>query len=306
LQWLAEDAWDRGRFVEAAVFLHTRPGLVSPPLPRSPLALLAAAWVTGQTARALVEAYLTDDLSRSERATIATVSAVELLLRGTREAEEIMESLEESAGPALRRLLDQVRTYWRQTYQPLPLAHIRADVASAEHRQALAQAWEELDAALQKLQGTNFRFDSGTKTQAYLYHENGSLGRLLRRAGARDGGGVRAWLREEAIDDLGDFLDNATRAADPDLALIERAARQAVLAKLRAIVGAARKIADLVPLAVSGEESALLTAAKVLARGVREGWQAMQEEIATLGAPEGILGQAVLNGLRELADWGAD
>jgi phosphatidylserine/phosphatidylglycerophosphate/cardiolipin synthase-like enzyme len=304
LRWLAEDAWRRKRFVETAVLLDAYPGLASPRLPRPGLAMLAAAWTTKRTARALEELYVSGGLSPTEQAVVAGVAATDLILHGTREAEEIIVEFHDAAMPAWRSLLEHVQAYWEQTYQPLPLSDLRADRASAEHRQALAQAWDDLQTALAELQSKNFRFDSGIKTQAHLYHPNGPLGQLLALVHARDSTGLRRWLGEEMLDDQEEFLDTATKTAGDDLELIVGPARQAILTKLRAIRNAARQVVKVAPLSAADGDPALLTAAQGLARVIHESWQRLQDESGTLDAPEGALLLAALDGLREVADLG--
>src|SRR5262249_24481145 len=101
LRWIAEDAWERGPFVEAAVLALAHPTVAAARMPSAPMALVGAAWVTGQ-----VEAVLDEvgygDLNPAERGVLAGVALVEFLLRGSLSALQTVNDHQEALPAAWR------------------------------------------------------------------------------------------------------------------------------------------------------------------------------------------------------------
>ena len=310
LHWLAEDAWRRKRFVEAAVLCSAYPAGRSSDVPSEPIALLAAAWSVGKPGPVMSLLSARENLTDKERLVVAAVALAEIMLHGAMEAWTALENHNAALPLTWKEIAGKVGSYWNQRYQALPMESIRAEVGAAQRREAIATAWTELLRALGEGASANFKFESGTKTREHLYHENGPLGRLQSLAANRNNNGVAAWLASEAIDDLDDFLDDATRAATgTDDLLFERGRRggkrRSYLKTLAAIVDAARDVVDLAPPAATEEESRRMDLARPVAEAVHQKWTALGRDVATLSSTERVVLEVVLDEICVIADWGA-
>jgi len=310
LRWLAGDSWRRKRFVEAAVLCSACPAARSPDLPAEPIVMLAAGRSVGKAGPSLATLSNRTDMTEHERFVIAAVAMAELMVRGEMDAWTALENHGATLPTAWREVAGRADAYWKETYQALPMTSIRAEVGAARHRKAVDNAWENLATALNDGATANFKFESGTKTREYLYHPNGPLGRLRSAAAARNANGVAAWLAAEAIDDLDEFLDDATRAATGrDDQLFDRGGRggkrRSYLKTLGAIVAAARAVVALARAGVAEEESRRIELARPVAEAVHRRWTVLRAEAETLDPGERVVIEVVLDDLRVIADWGA-
>lgn len=306
IRWLAEDAWRRKRFVEAAVLRSACPAPRSPNLPSEQIVMLAAWRSVGKAGAALATVADHTDMTDHERFAVAAVALAELMFRGAMEASTALEKHGASLPAAWRDVAARVDTYWKETYEALPMASIRAEVRAARHREDVAAAWTKLERAVDEGATANFKFASGTKTREYLYHPNGPLGRLRSMVARRDGNGVAAWLATEAIDDLDEFLDDATRAATGrGDQLFRGGKRRSYLKTLDAIVATARAVVAVVPVGAVEEESLRMDLAGPVAEAVHRSWVALTDEAARLDPGERVVIEWVLDDMRVFADWGA-
>ena len=305
LRWLAEDAWERGAFVEAAVLATANPTVASARMPRGPMALLGAAWATGQI-EAVLEEVGYGDLNLVERVVLAGVALVEFLLRGSLSALQTVNDHEEALPAAWRGVRADAQRYWDQSYRPLPLETIRVQLQVGRDRESLEAAWAKLRAALAPLAGRNFDYSSGTLTRDRLYVSGQVLGQLEALSVARNVDALARLLRERK-DELADresLLDDATRAAGG--ALITGTRRQSFLGRLTSILEAAREVAVYARPGDGDDAEDRLTHAKVLARTIHQRWQALEQEAAAVAGPERLLLVRALADLREIAQWGND
>jgi len=306
LRWLAEDAWRRGNYVEAAVLAGVGADIVSAEMPRPPIARLAAAWQTGHAAH-LLEDVSYQDLTQAERTVVAGVALVELLLRGSETVLGVLEDNQEALPQTWRGAADEAAQYWRQAYRPLPMAVIRADLQTVRDQEDMRRAWSSLADDLTPLEQTNFRYDSGPPTRDYLYRTDQPLGRLRALLASRDADGVNRLLIEEKerLANLERFLDAATRAADPNLDLIEGVGRTSFLGKLRAILKAAKAVARYARPAGEAGDADWVEAARAPARVLYQRWQELDQEALAAARPEGLLLIRALAELGEVRQWGA-
>jgi choline dehydrogenase-like flavoprotein len=248
------------------------------------------------------------DLTPTERAVVAGVALVELLLRGTEPVRDVLNDHREALPEGWRAVQETAVQYWEQTYRPLPLEVIRADLQAAEDREGLGKAWQQLHDELTPLAQANFHYTAGAPTRNELYRRDRPLGRLQQFVLARDTDGVAGLLHEEKenLADLGQFLDQATRAADSTLALIVGAGRQSFLVKLRAIVKAAKEIARYSRSAPAEGDADWVGAANRLARVIHQRWQALDQEAVAIAGPEGLLLIRALRELGKVKEWGGD
>ena len=219
---------------------------------------------------------------------------------------ELLELFRADLPEAWGRLAGEWDRYWVTTYQALPVAYILANSKAAEHRRAVDDAWGKLDQALAEGVTTHFKFDSGTKTREYLYHDHGPLGRLLALAQDRNTNGVRDWLRAEAERDrdLDTFLDDATRAAtERDDQLLDLNKRRSFLKTLSEIFERAAGVVELIRPVAGHEASQRIERAKELAEVLSHEWSSLQRQIAMVGGPEGAVLDMVLNELNFIKDW---
>jgi phosphatidylserine/phosphatidylglycerophosphate/cardiolipin synthase-like enzyme len=305
LRWLMETAWNHGDLVEAAILAAAFPGLESPTVPRPPLALVAAARGTDALAASLADVSGRDDLRAAERTVIAMVALAAAALRGSSAAWDAVRTHRGALPPAWSRALEALERYWSQAYEPLPVETIRAEIGAVEHRHAEEAAWRDLDAALDRAAAEHFKFDSGTRTREYLFHPNGSLGRLRTIAAGRDANAVRAWINTETVQDLDAYLDNATiQATGRRDQLIEKGKRRAFLRLLDAIVSAARRIAALPIAAATREESRRNDLARGVARVIHAQWAELEREVDAIVEPHRRIVRAALDDLRIVSQWG--
>ena len=306
LHWLAQDAWGRKRFMETAILCSAHPDMRSSEVPGEPIAMLAAAWSVGAPESVLTILSQRGSLTDNEKLVVAAVALVELLLRGSMEARTTLENHRELLPPTWRKLAQTTLSYWSSTYQALPMKSIRVEVDAIRRLGDAAEDWAKLEKALEEGAMVSFKFASGTRTHEYLYRENGPLGRLRSLAVERDASGAAAWLASEGVDDLGVFLDDATReATGRSDQCFRNGKRRSYLKSLKTIVDAARKVADPAPPASAGEESRRMALARSVAEMLHQKWYKLEREVAALDLAERVVLEVLLDDIRVIADWGA-
>jgi hypothetical protein len=299
LAWLAADSWRRGGFVEAAVLTTGLTGPEPPELPHPIVVRVAAARAVGAVGADLwAEAILTEGLSPAARAALAAVAAAELAARAEPSADEVLTEFRPALSPAWRRVADAVADFWRQSGAPLPTSGLGLQAAAEG-------AWQRLRQALERAGAKHFKFPSGNKTHQQLFGGEGAFALLRRSVDREDAGAVAAWLAREGVDRLGNYLDEATRAADATLVLIGAPVRETYLTLLQAVVDAAREVAAVVPSAGGEDARRQAERAREVARVVHREWDTLALEAVVLQAPEAVLLGAVRANWRHLFDWGA-
>jgi hypothetical protein len=302
LRWRASllaDFWHRGRFVEAAVLAV---GLEEPwptGLPAPVVVRVAATRSVGPVGQDLwADAVLDEGVAQAARAALAAAAAAELAARGDSAAHEALSELRPAMTPAWGRVADAMANYWNQTGAPLPIAGL-------DLQAAMEAGWQGLRDALARATAKHFKFPSGAKTHHHLFDGGGAFAQLRRLVERTDAVAVADWLAREKVDRLGDYLDDATRAADPTLMLIGRPVRESYLTLLGAVVDAAHDLVTAAAAAGGPDARRQAERAREVARAVHREWDALAVEAAELQAPDTVLLDAVRDGWRHLSEWGA-
>jgi hypothetical protein len=304
LGWLSADCWRRSRFVEAAVLTAALEEPWPPELPHAVVIRIAAARSVGQVGSDLWDdAVLAEGLSPAARAALASAAAAELAARGPLSAYEALNELRPALPPAWGRVAEAVAHYWSQTGTPLPTAGL-------DLQAALEAAWQRLRDALAKAaaKGNITKFDTGSRTHHYLFDGDGAFARLRQAADGADAGAVADWLAREPVNRLGDYLDDATRAATKQgvrIQLIGAPIRESYLTLLGAVIDAARNLDKAAAAAGGNDARRLAEQAREVARVVHREWEALAVEAVQLGAPDVVLLELVRAGWRHLFDWGS-
>ena len=306
LRWLAQDAWRRRRFVEAAVLCSAYPERRPSDVPGGPIVMLAAAWAV-KTPESVLPA-LSDgkDLTNNEKLVVAAVASADLMLRGSLEARTALENLGEQLPPAWKKCAQAAQSYWSKTSQALPVKSIRAELDATLQREDMEARWSTLEQRLSEGEEASFKFSAGTKTREYLYHDNGPMGRLRSLAVERDAGGVAAWLAREGVDDLDAFLDDATLSAigrnDQHFKSGKRRSFKKILDR---IFHAARRVANTEPPAAAEKDSWRMNMARTVAKMLHQEWSNLETETAHSVLAERAVLEMLLDDIRFIADWGA-
>ncbi len=304
--WMAREAWKEGSRLEAAVLLASQSqALNETGLPPPWLALLSAAQERPETAdAALSEASARSDLSSSDRFALAAAALAQMLLHGSHQAAEVLEAHLSALPDAWAGFAREAEEFWRQTYQPMPLARIRSDLRSARRSDALDHAWKDLEDVLQRESAKQFKFESGLKTWEYLFHEAGPFGRLRASVQARQEEQLQHWLEVEGVDSLEDFLDEASRRATGRNQLIEREQRPRALKALQGIVDAARQAMQLAKSVGGGYEDWTIEPARSLAESLKAAWPDLQAELdKASGDAQRPIAEGALSCLVPIKDW---
>ena len=306
LHWLAQGAWRRRRFVEAAVLCSAYPGMRSTDVPDGPIVILAAAWAVKTPESILPSLSDGKDLTNNEKLVVAAVASADLMLRGSLEARTALENLGDHLPSAWKKCAQAAQSYWNKTSQALPVENIRAELDATLQREDVEARWSMLEQRLNEGEEANFKFSAGTKTREYLYHDNGPMGQLRPLAIKRDADGVAAWLARECVDSVDAFLDNATRSATGrNDQYFKGGKRRSFLKMLDNIFHEARLLAMSAPPAAIGEDSWRMDLARTVAKMLYQEWSNLETEAAHSVLAERAVLELLLHDIRFVADWGA-
>jgi hypothetical protein len=196
------------------------------------------------------------------------------------------------------------RRHHHDVGEPLLLDQVELAIGQKAHVRIVDQTWARLGEALEQAQKTAFTFDSGIKTHAHLFHEDGIFGRLRPLATARDIDGVKEWLQTPRLDDLGKLVDRVTQEVHPHGELISgRRRRLPYLERLHTVVTAART-AHREASATAAMDLARLERSRPFARQVSKLWPELRAELVRVEEPERFLAELLLDELATVARWG--
>jgi hypothetical protein len=306
-RWLAEYLWSRRRFCEAAVLSQVGWGAGSTRLPKPPFALLAAAQAVGVADAVLQELAADPALTETERLVVAGVALVEAALRGSPTAVSVVEQPAADLPAGWQAVLAAFRAYWSQAFEPLPVERIQQDLHNRSHGEAVEAKWRALATAFDKAAATHFKFESGTKTHEWLFHEESSWGRLRGAIAARSRrlvGEWREWLQREFKSDLDALLDFASAEAGEKGREIDHTKRRTYLKSLKQV----REAADAVHEAMGETEDAAEMTRRILhaqafADELGRRWPELEADWAARTGPERKILERALADLRFLVDW---
>ncbi|WP_431958859.1 hypothetical protein [Actinacidiphila sp. bgisy160] len=310
-RWLMRDRWDSGAYMEAALLRAAMPAEETRPRLRLALAVLLRG---GEGLDAAVEyaALGTDEAltqglpgARAEAAALSTLCVNEILLgrRGTAAA-GVLELLHPNLGSPWQQLSELALEHHATGLGPLPMPQIRAERDSARHQSELDAAWELLDRRLERTAAVTFRFVSGIRTHAALFHSAGEFGRLRAPVRSRDTEAVRRWVSEHPVSGIDQLLDDTTRSLESSyqLHVLERGQRRNFVARLSEVVEAAEDVVRLLDAGGSAHAEGLashLPTARALA-----GLMAQMSAAADgTDGPERSLVGRLLRELAEPAAW---
>jgi hypothetical protein len=316
-QWLLQERWSEHAFLEAWL---VRRVLVDEGLrPRRALARVAALRRSPMLPDLVVEASLDDPLP-PERVALLVTAVTDLVL-GARRAGEADGSSKAGAGAgflaegldvlideggvaaAWLQLAEAARRHHHDVGEPLLLDEVELAIGQEDHLRLVGQTWVRLHDALEQAQQNAFTFESGIKTHAHLFHEDGIFGKLRPLAAARDVHGLREWLRTPRLDDLGKLVDRVTQEVHPGGELISgRRRRLPYLERLRAVVTAARAAHR--EASATASDLVRLERSRPFAREVAKLWPELRAELAQVEEPERFLVELSLDELATVARWG--
>ena len=243
--WLTQHRFELGDFTAAAA-LHDGPA-PSPAArddarPRPPLLQVGARRGTPGLGPALVDAVLLEGLTPDECHALVAVGTHALLHAPDGDVREAAAHALARAQPPWAEAAGIALEWWDTAQRPLPMDRIRR----AEHRNQAARQterlWTELVKALQAFVRFVPGYESGSGTQKFLNRAGGPLNLLLQAADGRDRSAVEAWLEDPGLDNVGLWVDEATRAAGISK-LIHGHMRPPFVSRIETIVSAARAVA---------------------------------------------------------------
>ena len=281
LGWLVLDSWRSGCFVEAWILRRAIP--TPDGLPSLALSQVAALLGAPDLDDALESAALQQGLTAHDAVALSLVTATEMLVAQqdasrTAVLDGILEVLagHDSLASPWTELVDLCRDQYRRAALPLPMRAISAERGLAEDRQNESAAWERLLETWTSAEAMQFSFELGTKTHAYLFHEQGifgELGSILRR---RDGREIAEWAARPELRDLDDLLDRASHEVLGGKEVLHSRRRRSLMQRLRDLKVRANEVARLVVLTGVDDDDANLIAAQPAARRLGELWPAIE------------------------------
>lgn len=302
--WLAEEAWARQAYIEAALLRSSCADCTSSIVPRPELAMLAAAWGTPAGSNALATALSAVELGTAEIQALTMVAAVALLVYGSPDAAEFIEARKDEVDEVWRPLLNAAREFWGKYYQAVPLAEITTEIREHAEEAALGEGWDSLAARVSDVRSRTFAFGSGLRMRTYLFSDVGPMRELVDAIQGRDAAGVARWLGESGISDVDDFLDEATRTATGrDDQLLHSGTRASYVRLLEDVRGAALTVAKPAGTTETHEGSHVRLGAISVAELVTRDWPVLNSSVTRLPTPEGEVVRIALASLEPLGEW---
>jgi hypothetical protein len=303
--WLAEYAWERGDFVEAAVLCAAIPAdlVARSRLPSEPVVRLAAVRGDPSFAATLTAALAARDLPAGERLAVVVGGIGELLLHGAQDIETLAPHLRSFPDP-WRRMGQAAEEYWRAAWRPLPVDSIRAELDSAAHQADARQRWERLRAALTALATGKKMIPLGDRTRDRLCHRDEPVGQLAHFVAEQDPEGVAAWLQEHPVGQIQAVLTAAAAAViGPGGRPLDGTLRNAFVKQLQRVWAAAADVAPIAPAAAAVKDPTLMAATRQLAAALAAIWQDLEVAVASTADPARRLLAVVLDQLRDVKEW---
>lgn len=297
VEWLVSDLWRDGRFFEAAILRTAVPSEEF--RPRARLTRTVLVRNSEAIGDAVADAALDEGGPHPERIALAAVCAAELLVgRGHPEAYEALSLLDDLPDP-WRRLTDALTRHQESFARPLPLNLIQADIDRARRRQTEEALWGELEEAYTRAEQVKVRFDQITRAHAHLFSKDQVFGRLRPLIDARDADGVRRWLEQPELNDLGALLDRVTLQLSPGTAVLEGKRRSGYLRRFQGVLTAATNLGW--QSAESGAGDRIPSAVHAIAEELAGLWKSL---LSTAGDdPEARLTHAILEDLAVIRRW---
>lgn len=307
-RWLAEIAWQRNEFSQAAMYAAPEHAEASEILPSAPLLLLGV-WVETASDSHLHEIVDACDFSDEELGVVAAVAMLRFMISGAYELRELADPFISALPSHWVGLVAQYDSYWNETYLPLPLAAIEREQKQSELATEIEAAWNHLDDAVEKVSRTHFKFQSGTAIHGWLFDIRGPYGRLRAILNNRDADGLIKWLVHKPhdgpwVDKNDELIDFAGKAADRLGRSIGLTKRVVYVRHLDDIVHSAKHIAELVSSTGQDEKRRLqLTHARSFANFVHTHWDVLLDELRDLPRGGERITKASLAPLQKLQRW---
>ncbi|SNS13117.1 hypothetical protein [Actinomadura mexicana] len=296
-EWLADDAWGRRSFVEAALA-----GTLLPAGPRAHACIAAAALEVGP-----LGALIFDEVTELANApgpagqTGALSALAELLLWGSDEGDYMLRETAQVLPCAWRELGDEALGFHDRVGAALPLSVISMELTDLNDRLAAEETWRELAAAIDQLGRLRQRFSfvSGREIHDRLFAPDGLFTRI--RA-ACDTPGLRPELRGALPVRVIEFLDGLVREAGMDS--VQWGRQRGFLKKTEAIVSTARNLCPAEPAAGHAvDRERVLDASRRFGREMARRWDDLFTEAEAMPHPYNMPFIALLEKLGPLSEW---
>ncbi|MEE4545257.1 hypothetical protein V2S66_25215 [Streptomyces sp. V4-01] len=312
-RWLLQDRWQCGAYLEAYVLraaldrAETRPRL----------SLCLAALKRGGEGfdSAIATAALeTDELLAGERpgavaeaAALTCLCADEVLLGERRAAaREALGLLEPALAGPWRELAVLTRGHYDAGLGAVPVLQLSAELDDARYLDALRASWELLERRLSRAEAVTFRFVSGIRTHAALFHADGVYGRLRAHLDDRNTSALREWSAAHPVENVDRELDDTTLSLNSvqPLPVMMAGQRRNFVARLVEVHTAAVELVGLLNAArptAGGELARQFPTAQALGALLPE----LREAATRLdGRSERALVDRALDELSDFAAWG--
>ncbi len=316
--WLVEDLWARGHFLEAWVLRRTMPhGTLSPSL-----AAAAAAACTVHIGDALETAALEEGPPPGQAAALIALGAATLLAwSGVSGQDTVPSDLAVRVRDILEYLETEARpgSCWAELAalarhcppgivgEPGPTAIARGQLLRRHRDSKVVEAWEVLFETLGTAAATHFRFDAGLKTHEHLFHAQGLFGELRTAVEERELPAVVRWAARNEVVELSDHVDRTTAEvmAGHKNNILHSGKRRVYLERLRQVKQAAEAVAAFHHPHSDGLTGYLVSEARPTAIRLAEVWPALFADLGGHPAPQRHLTEHALTAMRDIREWGA-
>ncbi|MEU0289760.1 hypothetical protein [Streptomyces sp. NPDC006147] len=316
--WLVEDLWARGHFLEAWVLRRTMPhGTLSPSL-----AAAAAAACTVHIGDALETAALEEGPPPGQAAALIALGAATLLAwSGVSGQDTVPSDLAVRVRDTLEYLETEARpgSCWAELAalarhcppgivgEPGPTAIARGQLLRRHRDSKVVEAWEVLFETLGTAAATHFRFDAGLKTHEHLFHAQGLFGELRTAVEERELPAVVRWAARNEVVELSDHVDRTTAEvmAGHKNNILHSGKRRVYLERLRQVKQAAEAVAAFHHPHSDGLTGYLVSEARPTAIRLAEVWPALFADLGGHPAPQRHLTEHALTAMRDIREWGS-
>lgn len=272
IRFLAERAWEDGRFAQAAAFTAACGGLQAGGALPSRRAIELAALSDAQEpfCRRLLEIAVEEPVDYTEAESAAVLALVALTRHGWSDAADYLDERAAEIPAALLPAAQEQLDFWRRFGQPLPFDALGGRRAV---REALTESRDEREALLSGYEHarlTNYNFEIGKRTLQQLFAGGQPLPRLERAAQAGDVAVAREWLARHCRDSraIERLIDEASDRAMEGTAFagehIEGGRRAGLVKRIQVVVRAARGWVDAEAAGNMDPKGAVLDAAVAL------------------------------------------
>lgn len=296
LDWLIEDAWERGAYVEAAILADRRDGLGST---LRTAAVLTSTLETGPFGDLIEDAFFALEDSPVAKTAGAVGVMSEVLVWGDARSAELLGLLSDDLSPAWRELCGRVERF---RHVPLPLAYLAAEQTRAETVRSLDRRREGLVTAIDKVEDLRQRFDfsTGLTLHGELFRTGGLLQRI--REAAHAGHAQCLDLVPDLPRDVREHLDSVI--AEAGHADMEWSRQVPFLHRIEEIVRSVRTIGDASNVLTGGESwKGHLPDCLELGQFVAQRWDTLYAEAELIGRPYELPMLRFLTTLSPLTAW---